>query len=320
MLRSIQVAAMAALLPLAPGAAHAAYPERPITLVVPYTPGGVTDMLARAVAKMLGEKVGQTVVVENKAGAGANIGADFVAKAKPDGYTLLMGSAATHAINPSLYKKLNYDHIKDFAPITLVAKVPNILVVNQDVPARSVNELIAYAKAHPNRLNFGSSGVGGTIHLSGELFKSMAGVQMLHVPYKGSTPAVSDLIGGQIQLMFDSSVIPYVKAGKLRALAVTSAHRSPALPDVPTMDEAGLPGYESTAWFGILAPAGTPQAIVDLLNKAIVAGMKEPTVTNWMEAQGAEAIGDTPADFEQFIKDETAKWAKVVQESGASAD
>lgn len=316
------IKAFAAAVPLLFAATHAqaAWPERPITLVVPYTPGGVTDALARVVATALSERLKQPVVVDNRAGGGANIGAALVARANPDGYTLLMGSAATHAINVSLYKKLSYDPIKDFAPISLVAEVPNVLVVNPSVPVHSVKELIAYAKANPGRLNFGSSGAGGTIHLSGELFKSMAGVQMTHVPYKGSAPAVNDLLGGQIQVMFDSSVVPYVKAGRLRALGVTSATRSSALPDVPTIAEAGLPGYEATAWFGVLAPAGTPEPVVTKLNTEISAVLRDPAVTKWMVGQGFEAAGGTPADFATHIRKETAKWARVVKESGATAE
>ena len=300
--------------------ASAAYPDRPIKLVVPYTPGGVTDALARYVAKGLADRVGQPVVVENRGGGGANIGADVVAKSPADGYTLLMGSAATHAINSSLYKKLSYDHIKDFAPITQVAQVPNILVVHPSVPANNVRELIDYAKKNPGKLNFGSSGAGGTIHLSGELFKTMAGVDMVHVPYKGSAPAVSDLLGGQVQVMFDSSVVPHVKSGKLKALAVTSANRSSALPDVPTMAEAGLPGYESTAWFGILAPVGTPEPILSKLHVELTAVLKDPATQQWMKAQGFDAIGDTPAQFAAYIRKETDKWSKVVKASGATAD
>lgn len=300
--------------------AHAAYPDKPITLVVPYTPGGVTDALARSVAKSLSDRVKQPVIVENRAGGGANIGASVVAKANPDGYTLLMGSAATHAINASLYKKLDYDHLKDFAPITLVAEVPNILVVHPSVPVKTVRELITYAKARPGELNFGSSGAGGTIHLSGELFKSMAGVQMTHIPYKGSAPAVTDLLGGQTQLMFDSSVVQYVKAGKLRALGVTSAKRSSVLPDVPTIAEAGLPGYEASAWFGILAPAGTPEPVITKLSVELNAVLHDPNVAKWMQTQGFEVAGGSPADFTAHIKKETVKWARVVKDSGATAD
>lgn len=301
-------------------AAPAAYPDKPIKLVVPYTPGGVTDALARYVAKGLADRVGQPVIVENKGGGGANIGADAVAKSPADGYTLLMGSAATHAINASLYKKLTYDHVKDFAPITQVAQVPNILVLHPSVPANTVRELIDYAKKNPGKLNFGSSGSGGTIHLSGELFKSMAGVDMVHVPYKGSAPAVSDLLGGQVQVMFDSSVVPHVRSGKLKALAVTSAKRSSALPDVPTMAEAGLPGYESTAWFGILAPAGTPEPILARLHAELTAVLRDPATVEWMKAQGFDPVGDSPAQFASYIRKETDKWAKVVKASGATAD
>lgn len=300
--------------------ATAAYPERPITLVVPYTPGGVTDALARQMASGLSERIKQTVIVENRPGGGANIGAAAVARAQPDGYTLLMGSAATHAINASLYKNLQYDHLRDFAPIMLVSEVPNILVVNPSLPVKSVTELIEYAKKDPDALNFGSSGVGGTIHLSGELFKSMADVSMLHIPYTGSAPAVQDLIAGQIQVMFDSSVAPHVRAGTLRALGVTSAKRSSALPDVPTISEAGLPGYEATAWFGIVAPAGTPESIVSLLNKELNAVLKQEKIASWMEAQGFMPQGGTSQAFNEYIKKETAKWEKVVKESGASAD
>jgi tripartite-type tricarboxylate transporter receptor subunit TctC len=223
------------------------YPTKPIRLVVPFPPGGATDILARDVAQKLTEAWGQQVIVDNRPGAGGNIGSELVAKAAPDGYTLEMGTVGTHAINASLYAKMPYDHVKDFAPVILVAGVPNVLVVNPEVPANSVTELIAYAKANPGKLNFASSGNGTSIHLSGELFKVMAGVQMTHVPYKGSSPALQDLLGGQVQLMFDNlpPSLPQIKAGKLRALAVTSLARAPALPDVPTMAEAGLPGYEA---------------------------------------------------------------------------
>jgi len=314
------VAAASLLFAAGQAQAQAAWPERPVTLVVPYTAGGVTDALARNIAKALSERLKQPVVVDNRPGGGANIGAALVAKAKADGYTLLMGSAATHAINASLYKKLSYDHIKDFAPISFVAQVPNVLVVHPSVPANNVKELIAHAKAHPGQLNFGSSGAGGTIHLSGELFKAMAGVQMTHVAYKGSAPAVNDLLGGQTQVMFDSSVVPHVKAGKLRALGVTSAKRSSALPDVPTIAEAGLPGYEATAWFGILAPAGAPEPVIKKLNTEISAVLRDPTFNTWMEGQGFDVAGGSPADFADHIRKETAKWARVVKDSGATAD
>src|SRR4030095_4088305 len=236
------------------------YPTKPIRLVVPFPPGGATDILARAVAQKLTETWGQSVVVDNRPGAGGNIGTELVAKAAPDGYTLEMGTVGTHAINASLYAKIPFDHVKDIAAVILVAGVPNVLVVNPSVPVNSVQELIAYTKANPGKLNFASSGAGTSIHLSGELFKVMAGVKMTHVPYKGSAPALQDLLGGQVQLMFDNlpPSLPQIKAGKLRALAVTSLARAPALPDVPTLSESGLPGFDASSWFGILAPAGTP--------------------------------------------------------------
>ena len=322
--RALSVIAMFAALAVVGGALAQAptYPTKPIRLVVPFPPGGATDILARDVAQKLTESWGQAVVVDNRPGAGANIGTELVAKSAPDGYTLLMGTVGTHAINPSLYAKLPYDHVKDFAPVILVAGVPNVLVVNPALPVNSVAELIAYAKANPGKLNFASSGSGTSIHLSGELFKVMAGVEMVHVPYKGSAPAVQDLIGGQVQLMFDNlpPSLPQIKAGKLRALAVTSAARAPALPDVPTMAEAGLPGFEASSWFGILAPTGTPPAIVAKLNAEIAKWLATPEAKEKLAKQGANAAGGSPEDFAKHIAAETAKWAKVVKDSGAKVD
>jgi len=315
--------ALGALLALVATAASAqTYPTKPIRLVVPFPPGGATDILARDVAQKLTEAWGQQVIVDNRPGAGGNIGSELVAKSAPDGYTLEMGTVGTHAINASLYAKMPYDHVKDFVPVILVAGVPNVLVVNPAVPANSVAELIAYAKANPGKLNFASSGNGTSIHLSGELFKFMAGVQMTHVPYKGSAPALQDLIGGQVQLMFDNlpPSLPQIKAGKLRALAVTSLARAPALPDVPTMAEAGLPGYEASSWFGVLAPAGTPPAIVTKLNAEIAKWLATPEAKEKLSKQGANAAGGTPEDFAKHIAAETAKWAKVVKDSGAKID
>ena len=302
--------------------AQGAYPTKPIRLVVPFPPAGTTDILARAIAQRWTETLGQSVVVDNRPGAGGNIGADLVAKAAPDGYTLLMGTVGTHAINPSLYGKLPYDHVKDFTPVVLVAGVPNVLVVNPALPVQNVQELIAYAKANPAKLNFASSGSGTSIHLAGELFKVMTGVQMTHVPYKGSAPALQDLLGGQAQLMFDnlpSSLAP-IRAGKLRALAVTSATRAPALSDVPTVAEAGVPGFEASSWFGVLAPAGTPAAIVTRLNAEAVKWLATPDAKEKMLANGANAVGGSPEDFAAFIQAETVKWAKVVKESGARVE
>jgi tripartite-type tricarboxylate transporter receptor subunit TctC len=308
--------------PFAFAQSTANYPAKPVRLVVPFPAGGTTDILARAVAQKLSEAWGQQVIVDNRPGAGGNIGSDLVAKSKPDGYTLLMGTVGTHAINPSLYKNMPYDHVKDFVPVILVAGVPNVLVVNPSLPVHSVPELIAYAKANPGKLNFASSGNGTSIHLSGELFKAMTGVEMTHVPYKGSAPALTDLIGGQVQLMFDNlpSSLPFIKAGKLRALAVTSGARAAALPDLPTLAESGLPGFEASSWFGVLAPAGTPRDIVAKLDGTIASWLASPEAKEKLLAQGAIAAGGTPDDFARHIAAETSKWAKVVKASGAHID
>ncbi|MFI4888155.1 MAG: Bug family tripartite tricarboxylate transporter substrate binding protein [Burkholderiales bacterium] len=314
--------AMLTVAPLALAQGAASYPAKPIRLVVPFPAGGTTDILARAVAQKLSEAWGQQVIVDNRPGAGGNIGSDLVAKSAPDGYTLLMGTVGTHAINPSLYAKMPYDHVKDFAPVILVAGVPNVLVVNPSLPVHSVQELIAYAKANPGKLNFASSGNGTSIHLSGELFKTMTGVQMTHIPYKGSAPALTDLVGGQVQLMFDNlpSSLPFIKAGRLRALAVTSGTRAAALPDLPTLAESGLAGFEASSWFGVLAPAGTPRDIVAKLNGAIATWLASPEAREKLSSQGAIAAGGTPDAFARHIAAETVKWAKVVKASGAHVD
>jgi len=305
-----------------PAFAQGTYPNKPVRLVVPFPAGGTTDILARAAAQKLSETWGQQVIVDNRPGAGGNIGSELVAKAAPDGYTLLMGTVGTHAINPSLYAKMPYDHVKDFAPVILVAGVPNVLVVNPDLPIKTVPELIAYAKANPGKLNFASSGSGTSIHLSGELFKVMAGVQITHVPYKGSAPALTDLIGGQVQLMFDNlpSSLPQIKGGKLRAVAVTSTTRAAALPEVPTVAESGLPGFEASSWFGILAPAGTPKDIIAKIDADVQKWLATPEAKEKLLSQGANAAGGSPEDFARHIQAETAKWAKVVKDSGAKVD
>jgi tripartite-type tricarboxylate transporter receptor subunit TctC len=299
-----------------------AYPTKPVRLVVPFPPGGATDLIARAVAQKLGETWGASIVVDNRPGAGGNIGTELVAHAAPDGYTLEMGTVGTHAINASLYAKLGFDHVKDFAPIILVAGVPNVLEVNPSLPVNSVRELIAYGKANPGKLNFASSGNGTSIHLSGELFKVMTGVQMTHVPYKGSAPALQDLLAGQVQLMFDNlpPSLPQIKSGKLRALAVTSSIRAPALPDIPTVAEAGLPGFEASSWFGILAPAGTPPAVIAKINEEVAKWLASPEGKEKLASIGANPAGGSPEDFARHIQAETAKWAKVVKESGAKVD
>lgn len=310
------------LLAAGPAAAQAAYPAKTITIVVPFAAGGTTDILARIAGQALTAELGQTVIVDNRAGAGGNIGAQAAARAPADGYTLFMGTVGTHAINASLYKKMPFDPIKDFAPLTRVANVPNLLVANPAQPFKTVKELIAYAKAHPGQLNFGSSGNGSSIHLSGELFKSMAKIDMQHVPYKGSAPAVTDLLGNQIAIMFDNmpSAIQHVRSGKLRAIAVTTSKRSPELPDVPTIAEAGVPGYEATSWFGLFAPAATPPAVISRLNAAIVKVLANPDVKKQINDQGAEVYSETPQQFAAFIQKETVKWSKVVKDSGASMD
>ena len=303
--------------------AQAPYPNHPVRIVVPFPAGGTTDILARATAQKLTETLGQPFVVENRPGAAGNIGAEIVAKSPPDGYTMLMGTVGTHAINASLYEKMPYDHVKDFVPVVLVAGVPNVLVVHPSVPAKSVQELIAYAKANPGKLNFASSGSGTSIHLSGELFKTMTGVSMQHVPYKGSAPALADLTGGQVQLMFDNlpSALPLIKAGKLRALAVTSLARASALPDVPTVAESGLPGFEASSWFGLLAPAGTPKDVITKVNAEVAKWLATPEAKEKLAAQGAiVASGLTPDDFTRHIASETTKWQKVVKDSGAKVE
>lgn len=299
-----------------------AYPTKPVTIIVPFAAGGTTDILARIIGQALTAELGQSVVVDNRAGAGGNIGGQAAAKATLDGHTLFMGTVGTHAINASLYKKMPFDPVKDFAPLTRVANVPNLLVANPAQPYKSVKDLIAYAKANPGKVNFGSSGNGSSIHLSGELFKSLAKVDMQHVPYKGSAPAVTDLLGNQIGIMFDNmpSAIQHVRSGKLVPLAVTTAKRSPELPNVPTIAEAGVPGYEATSWFGMFAPAGTPAPVLAKLNAAIVKVLAQPDVKKKINEQGAEVYSETPEQFAAFIQAESVKWGKVVKESGASLD
>ncbi|MBT9514847.1 MAG: tripartite tricarboxylate transporter substrate binding protein [Acidovorax sp.] len=299
-----------------------AYPTKPVTIVVPFAAGGTTDILARIIGQALTTELGQSVIVDNRAGAGGNIGGALAAKSPADGYTLFMGTVGTHAINASLYKKMPFDPIKDFAPLTRVANVPNLLVANPAQPYKSVKELIAYAKANPGKVNFGSSGNGSSIHLSGELFKSLAKVDMVHVPYKGSAPAVTDLLGNQIGIMFDNmpSAIQHVRSGKLVPIAVTTAKRSPELPNVPTIAEAGVPGYEATSWFGMFAPTGTPAPVLARINTALAKVLNQAEVKKKINEQGAETYSETPEQFAAFIQAESIKWGKVVKESGASLD
>ena len=305
------------------GAGAQSYPSKPIRLVVPYPPGGPLDIMARAIGQKLTEAWSQPVVVDNRAGAGGNIGADLVAKSPADGYTLLMGAVATHAINPTLYGKVPYDPVKDFAPVALVAQVPNILVVNPALPVKSVKELIELARARPGYLNFGSGSTGSTGHLAGELFKTMAGVQMVHIPYKGGAPAMADLLAGQVQLMFDNlaNALPNVRAGRLRALAVTTLARSPAMPDLPTIAESGLPEFDLTTGFGLMVPAGTPADIVAKLNAETVRALNAKDMRERLEKMGAEPpANNTPEHFAAFIRAEAAKYAKVIKDSGAKVE
>ena len=303
-------------------AAAQPWPAKPVKWVVPFAPGGTTDILARTVGDKLSQALGQPVIIENKPGAGGGVGAEFVAKSPPDGYTIMGGTISTHAINASLYKNLPYDPVRDFVPIVLLARVPNMLVVNIDVPAKNVAELVALLKANPGKYTFASSGNGTSQHLSGELFKSMSGTDMQHIPYKGSPPALQDVMGGQVTMTFDNITTAWTlaKAGKLRALAVTTASRSAVAPDVPTLAESGLPGFEVGSWQGVFAPAGTPPEIVKRLNTEIVKILKLPDVSERLVGLGAEPVGNTSEEFTALVKAEVVKWADVVKKSGAKVD
>lgn len=304
-----------------------AWPVKPVKIIVPFAPGGTTDILARAMAPELSKAFGQTFIVENKAGAGGNLGADMVAKSAADGYTILMGTVGTHGINVALYDKMPFDPVKDFAPITLIAGVPNVMVMNAEkakqLNINSVVDFIKVAKASPGKLNMASSGNGTSIHLAGELFKSMSSTYLVHFPYRGSGPALLDLVGGTMDVMFDNlpSALPHIKSGKLKALAVTSSQRSAVLPDVPTVEEAGnLKGFDASSWFGLLAPAGTPADIVNRLQQESAKAMNNPAVKEKLLAQGAIPGGNTPAEFSKMIAAEIKKWAQVVKVSGAKVD
>jgi tripartite-type tricarboxylate transporter receptor subunit TctC len=321
--RVAYVCALAAIAGLAPDAAHAqAYPTRPIRLVVPFPPGGSLDVVARAIGQKLTEAWGQPVVIDNRPGAGGNIGADLVAKSAPDGYTILEGALSTHAVNASLYRKLPYDPIKDFAPITLVAITPNVLVLNRAFPVNSVPELVAYAKAHPGALSFGSGSNGSAGHLAGELFKSETGIDMVHVPYKGGAPALQALLAGDTQLVFDNlaNSMPQLKAGKLKALAVTTAKRSPLAPDLPTLAESGLAGFDIYTWWGLLAPAGTRPEIIAKWNAEVTRILGTPEMKAFFAQEGAEPAPTTPEAFAALIRSEMTKYAKIVKDSGAKVD
>jgi tripartite-type tricarboxylate transporter receptor subunit TctC len=298
------------------------WPTKNVTIVVPWPPGGPSDIAARPVAKGLSETFGKTFVVDNRGGAGGNIGTDFVTKAAPDGYTLLITSSAPIVINPFVYKKLSFDAVKDLAPITNLLRVPLVLAVNPSVPVKNLQELVAYIKAQNGKFQWASAGNGTPQHMTGELFRTTAKLDMIHVPYKGSAPAITDLVGGHVPIMFDSTIaiVPQIKAGKVKALAVTGAKRSPQLPDVPTFAEAGLPGVESYAWYGFFAPAKTPPEVIARINEATIKFMKGPEFAKVLADTGSEFVGDSPANFSAFIKAEAAKWSKVAKDTGATVD
>ncbi|MFN7126599.1 MAG: Bug family tripartite tricarboxylate transporter substrate binding protein [Allorhizobium sp.] len=302
--------------------AQAAFPERPVTLVVPFAAGGSTDVVARVIAEKMSADLGQQVIVQNVAGAGGSLGAGNVARAEPDGYTILMGTVATHALNPLILKSKPYDAEADFAPVSLLVLVPNVLVVNPELPAKSVEELLALLKAEPDKWSYASSGNGTPLHLSGELFKSMAGVTMEHIPYKGSGPALNDVLGNQVSIMFDNlpSSSAHIKAGTLKALAVTTAERAPSFPDIPTMAEAGLPGYETYTWNALFAPKDTPKDVVDRLNAAAVKAMADPGVAERMKEFSATIVASSPDELATHVKAEVAKWTPVVKDANVQMD
>jgi len=315
--------ALATFAMAAPAIAEAqAFPSKPIKFVVPFSPGGAADVLARVVGQHVGESLGQPVVIENRTGAGGGIGAEYVARAAPDGYTLFVGSTGPLAINKSLYSKLPYDPAKDFAAVSLAVLVQNVLVVGPNVPVNSVQDVITRARGKSNGMTYASSGNGTSLHLAGELFKSMAKVDMLHVPYKGGAPAITDLMGGQVDMMFAvlPDAMPHIKAGKIRAIAVAGTERSKALPGVPTVSEAGVPGFEASAWYGFVAPAKTPPEVIQKLNAAINAALAKPEVQERLAPLGFDVVASTPQQFAAKIDSEIAKWAAVVQVSGARVD
>jgi tripartite-type tricarboxylate transporter receptor subunit TctC len=317
------VLASAALCASQPALAQSAstYPAKPIHIIVTFTSGGAPDILARLIGDKLNAAWGQPVIVDNKPGAGGNIGADFVAKSPPDGYNLVLGTVGTHSINGSLYRNMPYDMVKDFTPVTLLASTPNMLVINNDVPAKNLREFIALGKKE-GKMTFASSGAGTSIHVSGELFKTMTGIDMTHIPYKGRASAIPDLLGGRVTMMFDNmpSSLPLVREGKLRALGVTSAKRSQAAPDIPTLAESGLPGFEAVSWFALFAPANTPRPIVDKLQGEVSKILKSPDVSKKLLDLGLDPVGSTPDELAAYQKSEIAKWTKVVKDSGAKVE
>jgi tripartite-type tricarboxylate transporter receptor subunit TctC len=317
--RGLMAGAAASL--AAPAIAQSSFPNRPITMVVPFAAGGSTDVVARIIAQQMSESLGQQIVVENVGGAGGNVGAARVAKGEPDGYQILMGTVATHALNPLMLKRKPYDPVTDFTPISLLALVPNVLIVNTSLPAKTVPELIALLKAEPGKYNYASSGIGTPLHLSGELFKSLAKVEMTHIPYRGSGPALNDVVGGVVPIQFDNlpSASSFIQAGTLRALGVTTKERASAFPDVPTIAES-LPGYETYSWNALFAPKGTPKDIIDRLNAEAVKAVKDPSVIERMKVFSTTLVGSTPEALGEHVKAEMAKWTPVVKDAGVSID
>jgi tripartite-type tricarboxylate transporter receptor subunit TctC len=313
---------LAAALTAAPAALAQTYPTKTVRMIVAFPPGGTTDILARATAQKLTEAFGQQVVIDNRPGAGGNIGTELVARSPADGYTLLASPGSTLTSNPAVYAKVPFDTVRDFAPVTIIAEVPNVLIVHPSLPVKTVKELIALAKTRPGQLAYASTGAGQSTHLSAELFKQMARVDMIHVPYKGSAPALTDMVAGQVTVMFDNmpSCLPFVKAGRLKAIAVTSTRRSPTTPELPTVAEAALPGFDVTVWFSVLAPANTPRDIVARLNGEIVKALKAPDMRERLSQQGAEPVGNTPEEFAGVIKRDLAKWSKLVKDANIRLD
>ena len=320
--RALLALASAAAAAVAPGTSAQSYPSKPVTIVVPFPPGGPTDITARTLAALLANQLGQQFVVDNKPGAGGTLGSGLVAKAPPDGYTLLWGGSSTLAVAPSLFSGLSYDPVKSFAPVSLAASGPLVLAATPMLQANNLRELIALAKSAPGRLNFASAGTGTSTHLTGELFKSQAGIDIVHVPYKGGGPALNDVLGGQVQLIFETLtiVLPHVKAGKLKAFAVTGSTRHPLIPEIPTVAESGFPGFESTVWFGLVAPAGTPREIVQRLGAEIHRAASSRELQETFAKQGLDTVANSPEAFEEWIRGESVKWGQVVRASGAKAN
>jgi tripartite-type tricarboxylate transporter receptor subunit TctC len=322
LLGAVALLAAAAASAATPAAIPAVYPTQPVRLVVPFPPGGGADNLARTIMPRVEALLGKPIIIDNRPGAGGNLGAELVARAAPDGYTLLYGTNGTHSINASLYRQLRFDPVKDFAPVSRLTTIPALLIVNAALPVASVADLIRLARAQPGKLNFASAGNGTTSHLAGELFKTMAGVDIVHVPYRGGAPAAIDLIGGQVQMMIDvmPNAYPLVRSGRVRGLAVSTAQRVGAAPEFPTIAETGVPGFEASAWDGVLAPAGTPEPVIDRLNAAIREALKDPALVEALARLGAQPVTSTPQEFAHHIQTSTEKWAAVVKTSGAKVD